>query len=126
MVKKVLLVLAIVGLGAWAQEAATQKSAPASAANEQEKFYRLTFVVRELENERVINSRGYFVIASTGSFERSSLRAGQDVPVGTSMQWHQFEAGISIDTTRLKEVGDRVALHIVTEVRSLIERPRDE
>ena len=50
---------------------ATQTSASALKT-----FYHLSFVVQELENERVINSRSYSMIMS--EMGQSSIRAGEN------------------------------------------------
>jgi len=87
-------------------------------------FYQLNFVVRELEDEHVINSRSYSIILRTGA-ERSSIRAGQKVPYssssGVSTQWQQIDVGVNIDCQKLEELGDQVALDIKAEISSVME-----
>jgi hypothetical protein len=50
-------------------------AAPQTPASALKKFYHLSFVVQELDNERVINSRSYSMIMS--EMGQSSIRAGE-------------------------------------------------
>ena len=103
----------------------TQETKPTSAqASESgaKNFYQLSFVVRELENERVINSRSYSIILRDN--ERGSIRAGEQVPVattsGSSTKWEQLHVGVNIDCRQLQEVGDRLALGVSADITSMI------
>jgi hypothetical protein len=91
-------------------------------------FYQLSFVARELENERVVNSRLYSIILSSGN-ERGSIRAGQRVPFSTASgektEWQQIDVGVSIDCGKLEELGDKVALHVLAEISNLAETHGD-
>src|SRR3569833_1092414 len=53
-----------------------QSAAPQTGESASKRFYQLSFVVQELDNERVINSRTYTMIIK----ERGSIRAGEKVP----------------------------------------------
>jgi type II secretory pathway component GspD/PulD (secretin) len=91
-------------------------------------FYQLNFVVRELENERVVNSRSYSIILSNDN-ERSSIRAGEKVPFssisGERSEWQQIDVGVNIDCAKLQDLGGRVALKISAEISSLMENHGD-
>jgi hypothetical protein len=77
-------------------------AAPQTAASA---FYHLNFVVQELANERVINSRSYSMIMSEA--EQSSIRAGEKVPFsstsGPNTQWQQIDVGVNI---KLSQTGN--------------------
>lgn len=94
------------------------------AENLPKKFYQLSFVVQELENERVINSRSYSVIMSNDK-PGSSIRAGEKVPFsstsGTSTQWQQIDVGVNIDCSRLEELGNAVSLSVKASMSSVME-----
>lgn len=100
--------------------AAEKKSSPASEVA-QKRYYELNFVVRELENGRVINTRSYSIIYSN---ERGSLRAGEKVPFNSgapgSTQWQQLDVGVNIDSRSLEEMGDRVSLCITADISSIL------
>ena len=68
---------------------------------EASKFYKLDFVVKEVEGTKVLNSRAYSMIVSTEkSSPPSSIRTGSRVPTPTSAGNTQFtyiELGVNID-----------------------------
>jgi hypothetical protein len=86
-------------------------------------FYHLGFVVQELENERVINSRNYSVIMS--EMEQSSIRAGEKVPSsstsGANTQWEQINVGVNIDCRRLQATASGVSMDIKAEISSVMD-----
>jgi hypothetical protein len=88
------------------------------------KFYQLNFMVQELENERVINSRQYSMILRGGA-ERGSIRSGQSVPYptrsGANAEWQQINVGVDIDCRKLEELGGQVSLSILADISSVIE-----
>ena len=87
------------------------------------KFYQLTFTIRELESEQVINSRSYSMILRAGA-ERGSIRSGQKVPYssssGVNTQWQQIDVGVNIDCRKLEELNDQISLSILAEVSSVV------
>ena len=117
----------LIGLPCFAQSnaGASEKklSSPPTAQSASKKFYRLNFVLQELENERVINSRSYsMTMADIGL---SSIRAGEKVPFastsGTNTEWQQIDVGVNIDCRKLETAGSGVSLEIKTEISSVIE-----
>ncbi len=109
------------------QSTGTTEKQPVSAESVEKaakKFYQLNFVVRELENEQVINSRSYSIIMRNDT-DRGSIRAGEKVPFastsGTTTQWQQIDVGVNIDCRKLEEIGDRLSLYVLAEISSLIE-----
>ncbi len=122
------MVIALTGLTCLPQSSGDtpeKKPAPTQAAESAPKsFYQLNFVVRELENEHVINSRSYSIILRSDT-ERGSIRAGEKIPFastsGVSTQWQQINVGVNIDCRRLEEVGDRLSLHLSADISSVME-----
>src|SRR5438132_10893207 len=86
------------------------------------KFYKLDFLVKEVEGAKVLNSRAYLMIVSTDkSSPPSSIRAGSRVPMPSSPGSSQFtfiELGVSIDCRSIKEMNDELSLIITAEVTS--------
>jgi hypothetical protein len=102
--------------------ASEKKSASAKTAESAlKRFYRLSFVVQELENDRVINSRSYAIIMR--ETEQSSIRAGEKVPYasssGAKTDWQQIDVGVSIDCRRLEATANGVSLDIKAEISSV-------
>ncbi|MBV9158024.1 MAG: hypothetical protein JO097_17295 [Acidobacteriaceae bacterium] len=91
-------------------------------------FYQLVFVVQEVENERVINTRSYSMIVH--GTERSSIRAGQKVPFsttsGTSTQWQQIDIGVNIDCRKLEVIRNKASVDIKAEISSLMENSKPD
>jgi hypothetical protein len=94
-----------------------QASAPAESSPT-EKFYRLDFVVQEVEGGKVVNGRTYFVIASTES--QAFLRTGNKVAVQTGGGGVNYmDIGVNVDCNRLREVGKDLSLLVSAEVSSV-------
>lgn len=91
------------------------------------KFYKLEFVVKEVEGTRVLNSRAYSVTASTdkGLLERCQIRTGSKVPLpatGPGVGAGQFtylDVGVNIDCSSLKETQVGVSLQVTADISSL-------
>lgn len=135
----IVLVAALTAASCFAQ------SEPAKAAPAAEpKFFRLDFVVKELDAGKVINSRGYAMTVSTGrqpgtsampgSTERSQIRMGGRLPVPKSLpigggvavsgtEFNFFEVGTNIDAYNAREVDSQLALNVTADVTSVITEP---
>jgi hypothetical protein len=123
---RLLIALALAGLTSIPCLAqADEKNAPPAqpAANTQKQFYRLAFVVQELENGRLVNSRSYSTVMS--EMKSSSIRAGAKVPFsstsGANTQWQQIDVGVSIDCHRLQVTSNIVFLDIKAEISSIMD-----
>jgi len=133
MLTTILKVIGLISLSSsacFSQERATmaeKKQAPAQVSERaHQPFYQLSFVARELENDRVVNSRSYLIIVSG---ERGSIRAVEKVPfastTGQKNEWQQIEVGMAIDCGQVVELGDKVSLHIMAEISSVAENHGD-
>jgi hypothetical protein len=92
----------------------------AQTAAEQPKYFRLNFVVKELEGGKVVNSRAYAMTISTGegSFY---MRTGNKVPIpagGPGGSFTYVDVGVNIDCGSAKEIQGQLALHVVAEISS--------
>ena len=103
-------------------------SVPQIAEGASNTFYQLSFVVKEVENERVINTRSYSMIVH--GTERSSIRAGEKVPFsstsGTTSQWQQIDVGVNIDCRQLEVTGNRASLDLKAEISSVMESSKTD
>jgi len=83
-------------------------------------FYKVDYVLRELQDGKVLNTRNYTMTIEDG--DRGSTKAGARVPVVTgggdkSPQWQYIDIGINIDC-RLVTKGDYVALNSTVDISS--------
>src|SRR6476620_4455250 len=90
----------------WGLFLAIAAAVPALAQPEA-KFYKLDYVVKELEAGKVVNSRSYSTMAQVsvpgGERNSASIRAGGRVPVASTNGTQFFETGVNIDSSSLRE-----------------------
>ena len=110
----------LVAFIAWtAALASAQSSAPATPVH----FYKVTFVIREVDaSNKVANSRSYSTMLSTRSGgEPTSIRNGSHMPVkianGQGLQY--IDIGINIDCRRVAEVGQQLSMVLAAEISSI-------
>ena len=72
------------------------------------KFYKLDFVLKEVEGTRVVNSRSYFTYAATDATP-SMIRTGIKVPDGP-------DVGIRIDARDLRQIQNQLGLNLTTDI----------
>lgn len=105
--KKLILILGIVvwSLNVVAQEAGEKpKSAPQEAkatlptSRALNSFYRMDYVISELENGKAVNRRTY-TLSINDSGRSESLRIGNRVPISTGIgaQFNYMDVGVNID-----------------------------
>jgi len=104
----------------WAQAPAAAPAKPA----EPKAFYQLTFVVREMQDDRVVNARSYYATSGTGFRDPSFIRAGEKVPYvssgeGPTTQWQQIDVGVIIDYDSFEIVGEKLSLRVSASIDSL-------
>jgi hypothetical protein len=132
---RIIVVVCFAGLTSltgWSQNNGnTQEKSPASvnaAEKGSKNFYQLNFVLRELENERLINTRAYSIIMSNHK-DRGAIRSGEKVPFsstsGAKTEWQQIDVGVNIDCADLEELGDRIAIYILAEISSVMDSHGD-
>jgi hypothetical protein len=112
---------------AWAGLAAALLAAPCFAQNaenrpdEQAKFFRLDFTVKELEGGRVVNARNYSASISSRQGDTTSIRSGDKAPVqtGGGNSFTYVDVGVSIDCSSLRLVESQLALHVSADISGL-------
>lgn len=90
-------------------------------------FYKLDFVIKEVEAGKVVNSRNFSSMIAVGSY--GSIRTGGRTPVTTgtasgtnplvNTQYSFFDTGVNIDFKDLREMTDRLALQVSVDVTSI-------
>jgi hypothetical protein len=89
---------------------------------ESRKFYKLEFVVKELDSGKVLNSHSYFVIVAAPNHERSEIRTTTKVPLPQSgNQWQWTDVGREFDCWDIKEVSGGLSLSVRASVDGILE-----
>lgn len=96
----------------------------ASTTQKEARFFRLDFVVRELDGKRPVSSRNYSmnVVANDRSHSNSSIRTGNRVPIPATSANTQFtysDIGINIDCNDAETVGSELTFSLAAELSSL-------
>jgi hypothetical protein len=90
------------------------------------KFYKLDFVVKEVQGAKILNARTYSAVASAGN-RMSEIRAGSKLPYiskqGATTEYQQIDVGVSIDMHEVKEIDNRLSFSIMVEISSVAEGP---
>jgi hypothetical protein len=86
-------------------------------------FYRLDFVVKELDGGKLVNSRAYSMsISNAHNSQNASIRTGSRVPVpGKDGSTSYMEIGINFDCRNAKMVGADLALYVSADVSNVAE-----
>lgn len=91
------------------------------------KFYKLDFVVREMEGGKVLNTRAYSMITSDkGINDHSEIRTGSKVPYSTNADGSQYtflDVGVSFDCYHIVEMRDTMSLVLVADISSVVQEP---
>ena len=91
------------------------------------KFYRLHFVVQEVDGAKVLNSREYDTSAASNSRSSCSIRTDSRVnlPVGLSQSqtFQNYSLDVKIDARELREVSAGLALQVEAVINSLSQDP---
>lgn len=100
----------------------------AAQSPELAKFYKLDFIMKEVENNKVIASHAYSLMVSNDKANSSSLRAGSKVPVEVVTNSIQFyDAGVNIDCRNVREENNELSLYVTAEISTTIrENPANE
>jgi hypothetical protein len=81
------------------------------------RFYKLTYVLKEFDEGKVVNQREFVLSCSTGDRYASRMRAGSRIPVGQPDKFSYVDLGINLDT-HLEDVPEGLALDVTAEVSS--------
>lgn len=94
----------------------------AESKDEPAKFFHLDFVVKEVDEGRVINSRSYSMVTSSSErYGPPSVRTGSKVPIqkGGTDGVTFIDVGVSFDCRFEGEVGNSVLLHVGADISSI-------
>jgi len=88
------------------------------------KFYRLDFVVKEVDAGKVLNSRSYSAMVSTRPNTTCHIRTNSQVPTPTSADGSQFtfyNIGANIDCQEVTDLQNAISLKVTSDVHSMLE-----
>jgi hypothetical protein len=87
------------------------------------KFYKLDFVVKEVEGGKAVNSRSFATMLAVQAPGRepstATIRAGGRVPVTTGNNTSYFDLGVNIDSRELREAQGDVSIFITADVSTI-------
>lgn len=130
MSKRIVLSLPVLMLAIAAGTALAQNAEPPKSP-EPQKFYKLEFVVKEVEAGKVLNARSYSMTAAGGAQNAASIRAGSKVPIASggfaqggagAQSYRQFQyvdVGVNIDCRSIAELQRDLSLYVTAEVSSV-------
>jgi hypothetical protein len=90
------------------------------------RFYKLEFVVKEVEGAKVVNSRSYYMTMPAESSAPNvpgsgSIRTGSRVPTPTSSNGGGFsyiDVGVNIDCKMLREMTSEISVFVTADISS--------
>src|SRR5262245_14058543 len=93
----------------------------ALAQTEVPRFYKLDFVVKEVEGGKPVNSRTFSTMLpmQPGNREAATIRAGGRVPVTTGGGTSFFDLGVNIDARDLRESQTDVAVALSIDISTM-------
>jgi hypothetical protein len=109
----------ILVLCASAASAQENSAAKPVTSNVPKHFYRLNYVLKESDEGKIINQRGFVMSVSTEGTSWRSLRAGSRLPLAGAnpKDVNYIDVGVNIDT-RVQDAGDGLAMDVTTEISS--------
>jgi hypothetical protein len=84
-----------------------------------QKFYKLEFVVKEVEGTKVLNARSYSMILTTDSKDSATTRGTSRIPIPkeeNSSSFIYIEIGVTIECRGLKELARGLSLNVNAEI----------
>lgn len=90
------------------------------------KYFKLDFVVKELDEARTVSARNYSAMVATGRPSRGcSIRTGTRIPIQTNsagttnVQVNYYDVGVNIDCNTATELGSQLSLVVSADISSL-------
>jgi len=86
------------------------------------KFYKLDFVVKEVESGKVVNTRTYSTMVSSHDTSRAcSIRTGGRIPYNTGKEYMYLDVGVNIDCLHVNEAQNGLSLWIDADISSVVQ-----
>ncbi len=99
-----------------------------NARPDQPKYFHLDFLVKELDNGKVVNARHYTTSTSTVDYN-GTIRSGSKVPVpatssGTDSAFTYIDVGVNIDCRNAKQIQNDLALNVTSDISTAVPGPK--
>jgi hypothetical protein len=103
--------------------AQAQNDAPKTEAVAAPEFFRLDFVVKEMESGKALSAHSYQMMVAADEKNMDSIRSGGKVPIpsGDKGQTTYIDIGTNIDVRLLRRVKDEVTFAVTAEISSALE-----
>ena len=90
-------------------------------AQESPKFYRLDFVLKELDESKALSQKTYSTFMSTDERQKGALiRSGTKVPYQSGAGNYSYvDVGVNIDCQRLQEVNGQLVVQVSADITSV-------
>ncbi len=89
-------------------------------------YFRLDFVVKEVQDGKAINSRSYSMVVLANTQARSSIRAGIKMPVQEGASSIRYvDVGVNIDGNSAQRLQNRLTMNISAELNT-VAPPQDK
>lgn len=107
-----------------AKDQPQKKEVLAGREGNTENFFKLAFVMYELDDAKRINQRDYMMIGRTDN-QPSSIRVATKVPIytevkGNDKQYMYIDVGLKVNCSLKEQVDRRVQLHCDIEISSFL------
>ncbi len=94
---------------------------PEATKDQAPKFYKLDFVVKDVEGGKTVVAHNYTLIVADGHRGASQIRAGSKVPVGGPTTYQTIDIGTNIDCNAVTESHDELSFDLLAEVSSILQ-----
>ena len=87
------------------------------------KYYRLDYVLKEVEAGKVLNSRTFATTVTAEPSSPASIRMGGKVTISASpgsTQFQYLEVGVSIDSKDIREIQNELQLNVQADVSTVV------
>jgi hypothetical protein len=95
----------------------------AVAQSVESKFYKLDFVVKEVEGGKAVNSRAFSTMLAVTmpgqNAPQATIRAGGRVPVTTNNSTSFYELGVNVDVKELRESQADISVYVTADVSTI-------
>ncbi len=87
------------------------------AVKAEPKFYKLTFVVKEMDGGKVVNARSYSMLVSTTS--NNSIRSGEKIPITVESMTQIFDVGTNVDCRNVRPIQNELSMDVTVDASGI-------
>jgi hypothetical protein len=101
-----------------------QEAPSTSTVQNDARYFRLDFVVRELDGKRTVSSRNFSmpIVANDRLHRGAAIRAGNRVPIPASSKDTQYiDIGVNIDCSEPETVGAQLSMVLTVDISSVLD-----